>query len=242
MDKPKKVRIDLIDALRGIAVCAMILHHGMVLFEMMFDYSFKILQTSAFSIVQSLFVALFILISGICTNYSRNVLKNGIIVTSAAIIITVITAFILPAVGFSECQIYFGILHMFGLSMLLYALTEKPLSKINATWGTVIFAILFIAYYIIYLNAPLVDTKLLVIFGFTYPGFFSADFYPLLPYFFLFICGGYIGKFVKNNKFPKWFYEVKIPFFDFIGKHALLIYVIHQPIIFFILYLVSLII
>ena len=136
----KKDRVHALDWIRGIAVLGMILHHALFAVEMvswMFDreITFPILQTSLFWVLQELFVGIFLLISGICTAYSRSVLRRGLIVTAVAAIITLVTGVILPAVGVTGLEIWFGILHMFGLSMLLYGLfaCKKRFKKIIQT-------------------------------------------------------------------------------------------------------------
>lgn len=82
--KHVKKRVYMLDILRGAAVLGMVLHHALVSFEIIFEKSFEILYSEAFLLLQLLFVAVFLLVSGICTNYSRSVLKRGLIVFAAA--------------------------------------------------------------------------------------------------------------------------------------------------------------
>ena len=77
-------RIYSLDWLRGIAVCGMVLHHGLFALEQvsyMFGapIEFWVLQTKTFWVLQEIFVGLFLLISGICTVFSRSVLRRGIV-------------------------------------------------------------------------------------------------------------------------------------------------------------------
>ncbi|MDR2600221.1 MAG: DUF1624 domain-containing protein [Oscillospiraceae bacterium] len=60
----------------------------------------------------------------------------------------------------------------------------------------------------------------------------------MLPWIFVFLLGTWIGIYIKENKFPKWFYNFKIPFFPLIGRHALLVYILHQPILYGLIMLV----
>ena len=80
MSEKIKNRVHMLDILRGGAVLGMVLHHGLVSYEIIFSSSIDLLYTEAFYILQLLFVAVFLLVSGICTNYSSSVLKRGIIV------------------------------------------------------------------------------------------------------------------------------------------------------------------
>lgn len=239
INKSEKKRIGILDALRGIAICGMVLHHAVVSFEIVFSVQLDILQSPAFLCLQLIFVAIFLLVSGICTNLGKHLVRRGLIVTAAALLVSLVTAAVLPAIGVRGLEIYFGILHMFGLSMLLYAAIRKCLACVPAAAGAVISLILFIAYYIFYLNAPLVDGYWLLLFGLVPYGFYSADYYPLLPFFFLFLCGTFVGRYVAEGKMNDWFYSFRLKPFEFIGRHPLLIYLLHQAVIFGVLSLIS---
>lgn len=239
MSYKSKNRVYMLDILRGGAVLGMVVHHGLVSYEIIFSKSIDILYTEAFSILQLLFVAVFLLVSGICTNYSRSLLKRGIIVFSAALLVSFATCVVLPAIGFYGLNIYFGILHMFGLSMILYALLRKVFEKINPILGIIIFSILFIAYYIFYRSGPTGSSYFLMIFGIIPESIESyGDYYPLFPYFFLFLVGTYIGKYIKKGVFPNWFYNTRCVPLEVCGKYSLWVYILHQPVIFGVLYAV----
>lgn len=240
MKKSIADRVTMLDILRGVALIGMVLHHSLVSYEISFNATINILQTKAFEIVQLLFVAVFLLVSGICTNYSRNILKRGVIVFAAAMLMTLATCAVLPSVGITGLNIYFGILHMFGLSMILYAMFKKLFQKIPVYVGIVLFTVLFIGYYIFYMTEPMTDSWLFMVFGvLPYSMGSYGDYYPLLPYFFLFLTGTYVGKLVKERKFPRWFYTIRCPFLEFCGRKSLWIYVLHQPVIFPLMMLAS---
>lgn len=235
-----KERVHMLDILRGAALIGMVLHHSLVSYEIVFTEYIEWLYGNAFAAVQLVFVAVFLLVSGVCTHYSRNVLRRGIIVFAAAMLMTVATCFVLPAVGIEGLNIYFGILHMFGLSMVIYALLKKPLQKIPPLVGIVVFTALFIAYYCFYITEPIADTWWLLPFG-VLPRTMASygDYYPLFPYIFMFLVGTYAGRLVKDGKFPRWFYTARVPFLEFIGRKSLWIYVLHQPVIFPLMMLVN---
>ena len=65
--------------------------------------------------------------------------------------------------------------------------------------------------------------------------FASADYFPLIPWFFLFLAGTVIGVPVKEHKLPEKFYTARVPFFAAAGRNTLLIYVLHQPVIYLLL-------
>ena len=76
--------------------------------------------------------------------------------------------------------------------------------------------------------------------GFPQAGFSSTDYFPLLPWIFLFATGYFLYSFLQekgliNRLFGKW----KVPGINFLGKHSLIIYMIHQPICYVVAFLVS---
>lgn len=227
-------RVYILDALRGIAVIGMIIHHGYVLLNLLKGIEIPFFTSPLFEVLQTLFVSVFLLVSGICTNYSRSIAKRGAIVFGAAIIITLVTAVLLPALNVRGLEIYFGILHMFGLAMLFYALLKPVLDRCDPFIICVVSVILYILWSIWMYFVPFASTRynVFMIFGFPTQEFYSADYYPLFPYFFMFVTGTAIGRYVKEMKFPRWFYTCRIPIFEFIGRHSLLVYLLHQPIIF----------
>lgn len=229
-----KERIRALDWIRGIAVLGMILHHALFAFEQVawifgYDIEFQILDTWAFWVLQELFVGIFLTVSGICTAFSRSVLRRGVIVTGAALAVTLVTAVILPALGVTGLEIWFGILHMFGISMLLYGLFTCKKCWVPVVTGVVLFC-LYLAM-VTCRGMAWVDWSLTIL-GFPFDGFYSADYYPLLPYFFLFLAGTFLGPLVKDHRLPAWFYTLRIRPVEWIGRHSLWIYLAHQPILF----------
>jgi uncharacterized membrane protein len=75
--------------------------------------------------------------------------------------------------------------------------------------------------------------------GFPQHGFQSADYNPIIPWLFLFIAGICVGKHIK--KLPETLSKKHIPPLAFVGRHTLIIYLAHQPVILGVLYLVNLI-
>lgn len=70
----------------------------------------------------------------------------------------------------------------------------------------------------------------------------SADYFPLIPYLGWFLLGAAAGKSLykeKHSFFPgKGKSRIKLPFL-WLGRHALLIYLIHQPVIYGLLLLLT---
>jgi uncharacterized membrane protein len=67
--------------------------------------------------------------------------------------------------------------------------------------------------------------------GFPGPRFASGDYYPLLPYLFLYLTGQSWAREMKAVGYPEWFKRLRLAPLELIGRHALEIYIIHQPIL-----------
>lgn len=249
--KPDKRRICMLDELRGIAIIAMIIYHTLYSMAFIFKLNFSYDLLRHAQKFQPFIPILFISLCGIVCSFSHNNMKRGIKIFAIAIAITIVTAVFMPS-----ATIIFGILHFLGIALLLYSLTEKWLDKIPALIGAILNLILFIIFYnipcypdgyigfkpLFYFELPsqLYSYYPLFIIGLPTSNFSSGDYFPLIPNIFLFLLGIYIGKAIKEKGLPEFMYKRLCPPLDFLGRHSLLIYIVHQPVIIGILYVIIL--
>ena len=66
-----------------------------------------------------------------------------------------------------------------------------------------------------------------------------GDFFPIFPWLFVFLAGAFLGRYVKEGRFPPFLYKTHIRALAFVGRHSLLIYLAHQPLLFGILTLIA---
>lgn len=177
----RPARIELMDALRGLAVCLMVLHHFLYDLCAFLGAPWWLFTNPVFDVLHYFFAGLFIFLSGISSDFSRSNLKRGAKAMALALGITLVTYFM-------DMTIVFGVLHLLASCMLLFGLTRGFWEALPA-W---VLPVLCLA--LIFLTAPCADgvttqTPQLWLFGFTTPDFASADYFPLLPWFFVFLLG-----------------------------------------------------
>ena len=75
--------------------------------------------------------------------------------------------------------------------------------------------------------------------GFPGPTFASGDYYPPLPYTLLYLAGVCIGRLVALRGEPTWLERLSCRPLEWVGRHALPVYVLHQPVLLAITMLVT---
>ncbi len=237
-------RIGLYDTLRGVAIIYMIFYHTLVILEMLgFSWASPVLYSQR--IIVTVDRGLFIVLSGICCCMSRNNALRGAKLLGVSILFTLATA-----VVDYRAPVTFGILHLLSVSILIFAATEKWLGKLPklpmAALCTLLYAFTYNTKkgYFGFLNfTAAVPEKLtyksrLFVFGFLDGTYAALDYFPLLPYLFLFFTGAFLGMWLAKRKLPEFAYK-ETRFLGFLGKHSLFIYIIHLPIIYITLLLLS---
>ena len=238
-------RYSLIDAIRGIAVVNMVLYH--LCYDIFYAFGVWedfILYVPAV-IWERLICFTFIIISGVSLNFTRHGFCRGITVLLCGIVITVVTVIFTP-----DQAIYFGVLSFLGCAMLFTYAIRRLLDRMKPLIGVIVFFLLFMLFYgipygfiglfshpLIRLPEALYQFKWLAVLGFPSKDFFSADYFPFLQWIFLFLFGYQLWRLIEQKQLEKHFYR-RIPVFDFIGRHSLIIYMAHQPVLYGACYLV----
>ena len=232
-------RVGLIDELRGIVILGVVVYHLLYDLTGMYGFDIPLFYSSWVDIVRDAGAGMFIFISGAMCRFSRNNLRRGAACLAVALGLSLVSYLMMP-----DQFIAFGILHNLGASMLLYWLLRPLLERIPWLLGLLVMAALFVMTLSVgrgtiglpgLFNAAIPDTlyqtKFLFPFGLPDAAFQSADYYPLLPWFFLFLAGSYLGAPLRAGSFPEGVYDTRFRSLAFLGKHTLIIYLAHQPII-----------
>ena len=235
--KKGKDRFWEIDFLRGFAIILMIFFH--ILYDLNF---FSITNFRIYSgiilYIARLSASIFVVLAGISLSISYSKSKNwlktndiilkfikrGLKILFLGMIISVITWFYIPR-GF----VVFGILHFIGTSIIL-SLIFIRYRVINIIFGLFFIIVGF------YLKSLTFDFNILIPLGFIPNNFWTIDYFPLFPWFGIFLIGISIGNIIYPDFKRK--YEIKdlskkllVKSFCFLGRNSLLIYFLHQPII-----------
>lgn len=216
-------RIELLDAIRGFCIILMLAYH--------FAYdlvSFRLapvwlLDNALLNVLQPIIAGVFIAIAGISSRFSRSNIRRGFIALGGAVLVSLFSYF-------AGAFVRFGILHFLGCAMIIYGLLAPALNKLPEKLAPALYAVLFIISCII--TRDRISFKYLAWLGFRGPGFSSADYFPILPWIFVFLFGTFLGKLLKEERFPAWFYTLKIPILPVIGRWSFVIYLLHQPILY----------
>lgn len=231
----------LLDTLRGITMVNMILYH--FLWDLVYIAGIDIswYGGDGAHIWQQSICRTFILLSGFCWSFGRNPLKRGLIVFWAGGLITMVTILLMP-----ENQVLFGVLTLIGSSMLLMIPLNSILKKIKHPVTILMLTVLAFVLFELFkqvdigflagiaLPDSLYRNLFTAYLGFPQASFYSTDYFPLLPWFFLFTAGYLLHKLCDRLNWLRFSFLKKdyLPPFTFIGRHSLLIYMLHQPILY----------
>ena len=221
-------RIWAIDFVRGLAIILMIIFHFIV--DLKDFYSYPLDYLSGFWYIEGkLSAILFILICGISSTLGRNTTRHGIKVFLWAMALTAATYL------YSESfYIRFGILHFLGISLLsAHFIRQLPIYWLMVlSCATMLIGITFSDYYI--------SSPYLFPIGLRNSTFTSMDYYPIFPWYGVFLFGIALGKILYKDKTKFRGNLLSSSPFNLItnlGQHSLAVYLIHQPILLFVLYL-----
>ncbi len=244
-------RFTEIDICRGIAILMMVLFH--TLFDISF---FGIAPVNVESGVWRYFAyataTLFLLIVGVslvvsharaATMISGFSLAKKFLLRGAGIFFLGLLVTVATWLYLREGFILFGILHLIGISVMLSPLFFR-FKKYNVILGIACILIgLFLISHMGLNDTPVISGNpvgiifpfLLLPFGIHSAAYWAVDYTPLFPWFGVVLVGMGIGEFlygagVRRFSTPQ-FPELLVRPLSFLGRHSLVIYLVHQPVI-----------
>jgi uncharacterized membrane protein len=248
LKQPDRVRAFELDALRGLALIMMVLHHFIFDLRYMLQLNvFAFQETWWFeNLLRPAFLNIFLIVSGICCSFSRSNTKRGLRLLAVAMGFTVATTLLSIAIK-TDFYIFFNVLHLLSIGTLIYAaLTRKEriqgrrLVRVDVILVFLMGIFLWLAsllphwadegsYWLLPLG--LLPQKMVGM----------ADYLPLIPWLGFFLLGAVIGRVAYRSgcsafpRVPAWLNQITRPF-EFVGRHSLLVYALHQPLLLAVLY------
>lgn len=235
-----------IDTLRGLAVALMVFYH--LVFDAAYFLGFPIDFSHWFWLLLAKYVQLsFLLLVGVSLSVSYQRLQNtsltyqqewlyfvkrGMKILGAGLVVTLFSFVFVPA-----APIILGVLHLIGISVAI----AYPWLRSKKNWWPLIILIITIG---ILFRFVRVDSYEGLLFGLMPNDFSSFDYFPLLPWFGVVLAGIEIGKRLYRNG-RRTFSIIDEPqniivySLSWIGQRALLIYLLHQPLIWFVLMIIA---
>lgn len=249
-EQSKRPRYFLLDELRGLALVLMVVYHFFYLLGYVFGIDAGLRLFAGMSPIQPFIAGTFIFICGVCCRFSRSNAKRGLRLAGAAALVTLSTL-LMHLLGMEDVLITFGVLHCLAAAVLLFALLQRPLEKVPALPQIIVFLLLFIITASPLYGGqpglgigrwllPFPHTKLypLYILGFPGSGLSSADYIPLLPWLPLFFAGTAAGIYGRQQRFPAFFARSHSRALQWLGRHSLLLYLLHQPVMYALIWIV----
>ncbi len=228
-----------LDTLRGLLLLDMIAYHGCWDMVYLFGRDWGWYRSDFNWFWQQSGCWAFILLSGYCVSLGRRHWKRGWMAFGGGVVVSLVTLLVMP-----ESPAICGILTLMGSAMLLTAALEKLLRRIPARAGLVgsfsLFLLLrdvndgflgFEGARILALPEGLYRNVVTAWLGFPPAGFVSSDYFPLLPWVFLFWTGYFLFRLHPGDRKT----GRPFPVVTFLGRHSLVVYLLHQAVLFVVL-------
>ena len=205
--KSTSTRCALLDELRGLDLISMMLYHGMWDLVYLFGVRAPWYGSWQGELWQQSICWVFILLSGFCLPLGRHPVKRGAVVFGCGALVTAVTLIFMPADA-----VWFGVLTLLGSAMIITGLLEKWMEKVPPVVGLAGSFFLFyftrhaadgylqLGHWLITPPGFLYANYFTAYLGFYPFGFFSADYFPLIPWLFLFWTGFYLYHLVGKER------------------------------------------
>ena len=217
-------RIDLLDLWRSLAVAVMLVFHLCYDLSLFGHFPAQALRTPLAHAVVWISGGSFILLSGTVLRFSRSPLRRGLMVLCCALAVTVASLL-------AGYPVAFGALHLIGICMIVFGALRERLERLPTAALAAGAALLFAL-------SALLTASVRVRFPLLYPlglrraDFYSADYWPLLPWAFLYLLGLPLGRFLEAHRENALLSRPISRVLTAPGRCSLWIYLLHQPIMY----------
>lgn len=263
---PSHPRFIFLDAFRGFLVINMILYHFLwdLVFLKGMNLAWYRDYTLPATLWQAFIRFFFIFISGYCLNLSNRPMRRGLELTVCGALITAVTLAVMPENAIIYGVLTFlGSAALVGTPVRKKYHGDTPLSILLllasvlcyiVTRGISFGYIGLLTYPLVTLPSLLYRGYFMTFLGFLDPDFYSTDYVPLLPWIFVYFAGFFLGRItlpvLKEKRMANAAPAVSVSpdglwkplsfpgaLLAWTGRHSLLIYMVHQPVLAGITYL-----
>lgn len=246
----KHKRYAVLDGIRGLALLNMISYHGVWDLVYLFGMNWSWYRSDGAFIWQQYICWTFIFLAGMCQPMGRRKLRRALLVFAGGVVISLVTVLVMPG-----SQVIFGVLTLIGSCTLLMIPLERFLGKCPPRVGLAVSMALFILtrnvnegylgfgyWRLCKLPESWYGNWFSTFGGFPMEGFFSTDYFSLIPWMFLFLAGFYTYHLLQRKQWLVHLEKSYLPPLEWLGKHSLIIYMLHQPLIYAVLHIIFLLI
>lgn len=228
-------RIAFFDELRGLTIISMAAFHACYDLAYLYGLPMPWFTTGPFQDIWRDSISwTFLALAGWMTSLSRNNARRGLVYAAAAAAV-----FAATTVAAVDTPVSYGILFCMAASTLLYAALAPLFRRVNPLAGLIACLALFaITWGVPRATYPVEHLAWL---GFPSPSFASGDYYPVIPFAFMYLAGSFAAasfQGIAKGAYPTWMEADAIPPLSWMGKKSLVIYLAHQPVILLVLQLV----
>lgn len=233
-------RYVILDRIRGITLISMILYHAVWDMVYLFHVDWGWYRTAAAYLWQQSICWTFIFLSGFCWSLGKRKWRRGLEVFLAGALVSAATLVFMP-----QERVFCGVLTLIGTGMLLVNLLSGLLERVGPVQGLAGSMMLFVlsrnvnggflgfeGWNLVRLPESLYRNLLTACLGFPPGDFYSADYFSLFPWVFLYAAGYFAYRFFEQRGWLACLQGKEIKPLEWPGKHSLIIYLLHQPLIY----------
>ena len=254
-------RLALLDSLRGITLISMILYHACWDPVYIIGADWPWYRSRGGFIWQQSICWTFILLSGFCIPFSKRLLRRGLTVFGAGALVMLVTNLVLPEdrvifgvlTLIGSCMLLMVPVRAVSgsgrgqgesrntdqhawVKLLIFAALFVFCRDVNSgVVGTGLLHRIFpvIPYISVTLPESLYRNLFTAYLGFPPARFYSTDYFSLIPWSFLYLCGYELHQIAREKGIlASRVFESEIRPLSFLGRNSLTIYLLHQPVLY----------
>ena len=256
-------RYPVLDGIRGITLCSMVIYHAVWDLVYIFGMDWDWYRSDFAYVWQQSICWSFILLSGFCFSLGKRKWKRGITVWLGGVVISLATEIFMPEnrIRFGILTLLGSSMLLVSMAETLGSMGESKEKQEFLQGERRSFSLLWLSVsFLLFLLTRAVNTGYLGFadiriarlpgewyrmgdagnfLGFTTETFYSTDYFSLFPWFFLFLTGYFLHKIFVQKEWMKRLGS--LPSMGrgcrLLGRHSLPIYMLHQVVIYGVLYL-----